>query len=46
MVEEVTGTTACGGTDTERVTKTELVELILVVEVLVVIGLVGYEDNR
>ena len=45
-VQQVTRTAACRCTDTIGVTQSELVELILPVEVLAIVCLVSYQDDR
>ena len=46
LVEQIARTTARGSADGPGITQSELIELILVVEVLTVVGLVGHQDHR
>ena len=46
LIEQVAGTTAGSGADGPGITQSELIELILIVEVLTVVCLVGDQDHR
>ena len=46
LVKQIARTTARRGTDTVRIAKTKVIKLVLVIEMLVVISLVCYEENR
>ena len=45
VVQQVAGATACSSADTEGIAESQLIELILSVEVFAVVGLVGYEHH-
>ena len=46
LIEQITRTTTRSSTDRIRITQSEFIKLILVIQILTVISLVGYKDHR